>query len=184
MSEAPRRYALADLDAFVRAAGADEDTAAAATRATMHGTRIGIDSHGVRFLPHYVETVARGHCNGRPRIAIARRFGAVGVQRSSHFGSDAAFAAGMRHYVDALRASPARGLPGARPRRPRMAGGGRAPRPRRAARTRDGAGARSPHRPLRPRSAAPARRVISPASVWSVRMRVRAVSQPRKGNSR
>lgn len=106
MSEAPERYALADLDAFGRAAGADQDTAAAATRAMMHGTRIGIDSHGIRFLPHCVETVARGRCNGRPRMTIAGRFGAVGVQRSSHFGSDGAFAAGMRRYVDARVEAP------------------------------------------------------------------------------
>ncbi len=123
------RYALADLERFSRqaflAAGADEDTARAATRAMMHGTSIGIDSHGIRFLPHYVETVARGRCNGRPQMKIVRRFGAVatldadyghgalatyravdlacemaethgigavGVQKSSHFGSGGAFA--------------------------------------------------------------------------------------------
>lgn len=129
MNDSPKRYALADLEAFGRAAflaaGSDVETAEAATRAMMHGTRIGIDSHGIRFLPHYVETVARGRCNGRPEMKLTRRFGAVatldadyghgalatyravdlacemaeqfgigavGVQKSSHFGSGGAFA--------------------------------------------------------------------------------------------
>lgn len=123
------RFALDDLEAFglaaFRAAGADEATAAAVTRAMMHGSRTGIDSHGMRFLPHYVETVEQGRCNPHPAMTPHRRFGAVatldadyghgalatyramdlameiaetqgigavGVQKSSHFGPAGAFA--------------------------------------------------------------------------------------------
>jgi len=53
----------------LRAAGGDPATARAATRAMMHGTRLGIDSHGVRLLPHYVKAIEGGRVNGRPAMA-------------------------------------------------------------------------------------------------------------------
>ena len=37
--------------AALRDAGADERSARAATRAMMHASRLGIDSHGVRLIP-------------------------------------------------------------------------------------------------------------------------------------
>ncbi|MFC5758621.1 Ldh family oxidoreductase [Rhizobium sp. GCM10022189] len=59
------------------AAGADRETADAATRGMLHGTRYGIDSHGVRLLPHYVKGLTEGRLNPRPRLALANSFGAV-----------------------------------------------------------------------------------------------------------
>ncbi len=56
--EAQAHVPLTLLDQFCRAVfgacGADVATADAATRAMMHGTRYGVDSHGVRLLDHYV----------------------------------------------------------------------------------------------------------------------------------
>ena len=52
----PALARLDELDRFCRAvflaAGTDDETADAATRAMMHGTRLGVDSHGVRLLAH------------------------------------------------------------------------------------------------------------------------------------
>ena len=65
--------------ATLRAAGGDEPTAEAATAAMMHGSMLGVDSHGVRLLEHYVRAIEGGRVNGRPRISIAHRFGAVAL---------------------------------------------------------------------------------------------------------
>jgi LDH2 family malate/lactate/ureidoglycolate dehydrogenase len=76
------RATLGSIDGFCRAvfaaAGADDATSKAATRAMMHATRLGVDSHGVRLLSHYVKGLTEGRINPRPKIAMASTFGAVG----------------------------------------------------------------------------------------------------------
>jgi LDH2 family malate/lactate/ureidoglycolate dehydrogenase len=81
-AETPRpRVPLDALDRFCRAvlaaAGADRATADAATRAMMHGSRLGVDSHGARLLVHYVTVLGTGRINPRPNLRIADAFGAV-----------------------------------------------------------------------------------------------------------
>jgi len=82
MSE-PQRYTIASLEAFVESAllagGADAPSARAATRAMMHGSRLGVDSHGVRLLPYYLSVIASGEVNGRPQLAVERGSGATAV---------------------------------------------------------------------------------------------------------
>lgn len=72
---------LADLDAFCRAVltavGADEATVDASARAMLHGTRFGVDSHGVRLLAHYVNELEGGRTKKRPTLTFPRSFGAV-----------------------------------------------------------------------------------------------------------
>jgi LDH2 family malate/lactate/ureidoglycolate dehydrogenase len=69
------------LEVFCRealaAAGAREDTASAATRAMMHASRLGVDSHGVRLLDHYVAVISGGRVNPRPRLGLVSETGAV-----------------------------------------------------------------------------------------------------------
>ncbi|MFN7103100.1 MAG: Ldh family oxidoreductase [Pseudorhizobium sp.] len=69
------------VDRFCReafaASGADEATADAATRAMMHGSRIGVDSHGVRLLGHYIKVMEGGRVNRQPNVRIVQSFGAV-----------------------------------------------------------------------------------------------------------
>lgn len=91
------------LDQFCRAilsaAGADEATVDAATRAMMHGSRLGIDSHGVRLLDHYVTVMTKGRVNSRPDMRIIGGFGAVATLDAGHgHGALAAFRA-MEHAV-------------------------------------------------------------------------------------
>lgn len=100
----PQRFALADLERFcreaMRAAGANAATADATARALTHGSRVGIDSHGVRFLPHYVETVLSGRVNPRPKLSLSRRFGAVATLDADYgHGALAAYTA-INHAVD------------------------------------------------------------------------------------
>jgi LDH2 family malate/lactate/ureidoglycolate dehydrogenase len=94
----------APLDAFCRAAlqaaGARKDTASAATRAMMHGSRLGIDSHGVRLLEHYVTAIAGGRVNPRPDMRFCSEIGAVASFDADHaHGALAAYTA-MSHAVN------------------------------------------------------------------------------------
>lgn len=57
-------------------AGADAASASATTRALMHASRLGVDSHGVRLVAHYCVALRGGRLNGAPRIN-ARRTGAA-----------------------------------------------------------------------------------------------------------
>jgi LDH2 family malate/lactate/ureidoglycolate dehydrogenase len=93
-------HLAAFCDAALRAAGADPPTAEAAVRAMMHGSRLGVDSHGVRLLPHYVAVLRRGRVNPRPAMHFSRSFGAVATLDADHgHGALAAYTA-MTHAVD------------------------------------------------------------------------------------
>ena len=63
--------------AVLSAAGADAATADAATRAMMHGSRLGVDSHGIRLLDHYAKVLTTGRVNPRPNMRIASKFAAI-----------------------------------------------------------------------------------------------------------
>lgn len=75
------RVAAADLAVFSRAvltaAGADLATAEAATDAMLHGSRLGVDSHGIRLLPHYANVIAGGRVNGRPMPRLVADVAAI-----------------------------------------------------------------------------------------------------------
>ncbi|MFD1882466.1 Ldh family oxidoreductase [Paracoccus pacificus] len=82
-SNSEDRVSLAQLDEFCRqaflATGADQATADAATRAMLHGTTLGVDSHGVRLLPHYLKSLEGGRLNRTPEPKKVGGFGAVEV---------------------------------------------------------------------------------------------------------
>jgi LDH2 family malate/lactate/ureidoglycolate dehydrogenase len=71
------------LEERVRAAlfeaGADASSSEAATRALMHASRIGVDSHGVRLVVHYVKALEGGRINGRPELTVHRGATAAAV---------------------------------------------------------------------------------------------------------
>jgi len=83
-----QQVSLAGLDRFCRAAfaaiGADEATADAATRAMLHGSRLGVDSHGVRLLPHYLKALEGGRLNRNPQLRKVGGFGAIEVWDADH----------------------------------------------------------------------------------------------------
>lgn len=97
----PMRVSEAGLDRFCRAVfaavGANEETADAATRAMMHGSRLGVDSHGVRLLDHYVRGMEGGRLNAKAVPRILREFGAVAMLDADDGQGAVGAYAGMTH---------------------------------------------------------------------------------------
>ncbi|MGE7368450.1 Ldh family oxidoreductase [Neorhizobium sp. NPDC001467] len=97
-ADAPAIFPLDHIDRFCRevlaACGASASTCEAATRAMMHGTRYGVDSHGVRLLNHYVTALEGGRVNKTPNLSYARQFGAIATLDADHaHGALAAYTA-------------------------------------------------------------------------------------------
>lgn len=86
-------------EAVLTAAGADAPTADAAVRAMMHGSRLGVDSHGVRLLDHYVTVLTGGRVNPRPELRIVRTFGALATLDADNGHGALAAYRGMDHAV-------------------------------------------------------------------------------------
>ncbi|GHE22897.1 Ldh family oxidoreductase [Halomonas urumqiensis] len=76
------RVAREDLERFMgealSAAGADQASSAAVTRALVTASRMGTDSHGLRLLPHYLKALAGGRIKGAPNMVFHRRLAATG----------------------------------------------------------------------------------------------------------
>lgn len=78
----------------LEAAGASPETCDAATAAMMHGTRYGVDSHGIRLLGHYVTALEGGRVNKKPALRFTRNFGAIATLDADHaHGALAAYTA-------------------------------------------------------------------------------------------
>ena len=58
--------------AALLAAGADGNSAQASTRAMLHASRFGIDSHGVRLTAHYAAMMKSGRINPAPDMKIRK----------------------------------------------------------------------------------------------------------------
>lgn len=66
----------------------------------MHGSRLGVDSHGARLLEHYARAIAGGRINPSPRMSIVGEVGAVATfDADDAHGALAAFTA-MSHAVN------------------------------------------------------------------------------------
>ncbi|MBO6718514.1 MAG: Ldh family oxidoreductase [Rhizobiaceae bacterium] len=102
-SHAPRLAPVDDLHRFCKqvlaSAGADAATADAASGAMMHASRLGVDSHGVRLLQHYVTVLTRGRVNGRPRMKIVGEAGAVASLDADHGHGALAAETAMQHAI-------------------------------------------------------------------------------------
>lgn len=102
-----KRCDAAALERFVRAVlagvGADEATVDAATRAMMHASSFGIDSHGVRLLDHYVTVMREGRVSPRPQLRVVSENAASAVLDAGHaHGALAAYTA-MEKAIDLAR---------------------------------------------------------------------------------
>lgn len=76
------------------AAGADRVTARDATRVMLHASRMGVDSHGIRLLPHYDAVLRGGRVNGRPKLRRAQmRPGSGLIDADNGHGAVATFSA-------------------------------------------------------------------------------------------
>ncbi|MGR3756066.1 MAG: Ldh family oxidoreductase [Tranquillimonas sp.] len=97
----PARVDLDDMDRFARAAlsaaGADDATADAVTRALSHASTLGVDTHGFRLLPHYLTAIRGGRINGRPRLRFVTETGGAAVlDADDAHGARATYAAADR----------------------------------------------------------------------------------------
>ena len=80
--------------AALRNAGANEETAGAATRAMLHASRLGIDSHGVRLAAHYAKVLRGGRVNPNPVMKTHRTAaGAALLDADDGLGHAGAYAA-------------------------------------------------------------------------------------------
>ena len=91
------RISYENLVAFTRhaleAAGLDAFSNDAVTTGLCETSLRGVDSHGIRLLPHYVESALRGRKNPKPNMTFTSRYPAFGL-----LDADNAFghAAGMK----------------------------------------------------------------------------------------
>lgn len=69
----------ARVENALRNAGAAQGSAAAAVRAMMHASLIGVDSHGVRLVVHYDRVLRGGRVNGTPNLSVRRTAAATAV---------------------------------------------------------------------------------------------------------
>ena len=92
------RFPLALLEQQVamrlREAGASEASLAAATRAMLHASLVGVDSHGVRLTEHYCNMLAGGRLNRDPQLKVdIRAAGSAMVDGDDGLGHYAAYKA-------------------------------------------------------------------------------------------
>ncbi len=74
-------------------AGLDEETADAVTTGLCETSLRGVDSHGVRLLPHYVRSAIMGRKNPKPNYKFSKKFPTIGtLDADNTFGH----AAGMK----------------------------------------------------------------------------------------
>lgn len=67
------------VTAAFRKIGTSEGSLAAATRAMLHASRLGIDSHGVRLTGHYCRMLEGGRLNKSPNLTVDLRAAACAV---------------------------------------------------------------------------------------------------------
>jgi ureidoglycolate dehydrogenase (NAD+) len=80
--------------AALRSAGASEASLAAATRAMLHASLLGVDSHGVRLTEHYCRMLAGGRLNKDPQLKVdIRAAGSAMVDGDDGLGHYAAYKA-------------------------------------------------------------------------------------------
>jgi ureidoglycolate dehydrogenase (NAD+) len=92
------RFRRGDLSIFIESlfeqAGADRDSAAAVARAVVDASARAFDTHGVRLVPHYLETLEQGRINRRPQMTFTRAAPAIGhVDADDGFGHPASYRA-------------------------------------------------------------------------------------------
>ena len=98
MESSAQRFAAATVEHKVaetlRQAGASEASLAAATRAMMHASMVGVDSHGVRLTQHYCNMLAGGRLNKTPQLTVDyRASGSAMVNGDDGMGHYAAYKA-------------------------------------------------------------------------------------------
>lgn len=85
--------------------GVREDVAADVVEGLVWTSLRGIDSHGIRLLPHYVAGVVGGRINPSPRMTFLQTGPAAGIVDADHTFGHAAGMRAMQHAVDLASSS-------------------------------------------------------------------------------
>ena len=103
------RIAAADLEGFCRQVlvghGVRSDVAGHVAQGLTLASLRGVDSHGVRLLPHYVRALDAGRLNPDPVYQFERTSPATGTLDADHTFGHAAGAQGMGHAIEIARDS-------------------------------------------------------------------------------
>src|SRR6478752_1180608 len=88
----------AELSAYVsgllKTAGASAESAEAVARAVVDASSRGVDTHGVRLVPWYIQMLEGGRINKTPYVTFSKKASAVGhVDADNGFGHLASFRA-------------------------------------------------------------------------------------------
>jgi ureidoglycolate dehydrogenase (NAD+) len=87
----------------LRTVGVREDVAEFTARGLWHTSLRGVDSHGIRLLPHYVNTVREGRINPNPQFRWTQTAASTGVLDADHGFGHAAGMVAMRHAMELAR---------------------------------------------------------------------------------
>ena len=72
--------------------GANEFSAESVSKGLVETSLRGVDSHGIRLLPHYINALKNGRINGNPKFKVIKTFPAfVGLNADNAFGHAAGF---------------------------------------------------------------------------------------------
>jgi ureidoglycolate dehydrogenase (NAD+) len=87
--------------------GLDEHSVESVTTGLCETSLRGVDSHGVRLLPHYVKSALSGRKNPQPKYIVTKTFPSIG-----HLDADNAFghAAGMKSIEFAMEMAETQGI--------------------------------------------------------------------------
>lgn len=81
-------------------AGLDEETMEAVTTGLCETSLRGVDSHGARLLPHYVQSALSGRKNPRPRYRFTQKFPAIGLLDANNTFGHAAGMKAIDHCIE------------------------------------------------------------------------------------
>lgn len=100
-----------DIERFITSclskAGADQNSAQVVSKSLVETSLRGVDSHGIRLLPHYVKTLEGGRVNGHPKIKFSSLAMSTGtVDADNGFGQ----VAGLRAIDEAIKIADKTGI--------------------------------------------------------------------------
>jgi ureidoglycolate dehydrogenase (NAD+) len=94
------REVLSFCENILRAAGVERRTAEQAARGLWLTSMRGIDSHGIRLLPHYVAGLQGGRLNPKPNYTFTTTAAATGALDADHTLGHAAGITAMGHAIE------------------------------------------------------------------------------------
>ena len=98
---------LKSLDLFSRTVfqkiGVDSKSSDAATRAMLHGSLHGVDSHGIRLLPHYAQAFEGGRLNKKSKLEITTKNSGTSVLNANNSHGAVGTYAAIDHGINSAK---------------------------------------------------------------------------------